>query len=307
MRPLHDNRVGFALTGRSMQIAPWVLLLLLAANMVGAALGAEPVFLRRRLTQINEKPDDLSAEKAHYKPLFGLGDEEAGGVKGIARYGALTVNPGGRTPSVSYDQEEQAYFVLSGRGVLHYGDEKAPVKENDFVYLPPGVKRGLSNASDRPLRVLIMGYRIPVGAQMPPTPALMIASADDVPRQVLGGHGPTTQFKLLMGNARSTRDKIAAGLQIASLFEMDFAQGGTNIPHRHAREEEIYFVRSGHGEMVAGQTPDGKEAKHPCQEGDAFYFPPGTLVGFYSGAKEGEPHARIIAVRSPFPGPRAGN
>jgi len=129
----------------------------------------------------------------------------------------------------------------------------------------------------------------------------MLANADDVELQVLGQHGPTTRFKLLMGTTRSRRDKLAAALQVSSLFLMDFAAGGTNIPHRHRREEEIYFVLRGHGDMVAGKGPNGEDIRYPTKEGDALFFSPNTLIGFYSGTKEGEEHAQIIAVRSRYP------
>jgi uncharacterized cupin superfamily protein len=82
---------------------------------------------------------------------------------------------------------------------------------------------------------------------------------------------------------------------------MDFAPGGTNIPHRHEREEEIYYVLSGHGNMVAGESAEGEEIRHPAEAGDAFFFGRSTLVGFYSGNKEGEEHARILAIRSKYP------
>ena len=55
-----------------------------------------------------------------------------------------------------------------------------------------------------------MGYRIPAGAKLEPTPKLMLANAEEVALQVLGGHGPTTQFKLLMGLTSSPRDKLAS-------------------------------------------------------------------------------------------------
>jgi hypothetical protein len=43
--------------------------------------------------------------------------------------------------------------------------------------------------------------------------------------------------------------------------------------------------------------------RFPVKEGDAFYFSPNTLIGFYSGTKEGEEHVRILAVRSRVPEP----
>jgi mannose-6-phosphate isomerase-like protein (cupin superfamily) len=148
---------------------------------------------------------------------------------------------------------------------------------------------------------MVMGFKITPGTIIKPTNKLMIANADNVPFQVLGSHGPTTQFQLLMGNTESTRDKLASAYQVTSLFIMDFALNGTNIPHRHDKEEEIYFILRGHGDIVAGETADKKELRHPSKEGDAYFFSPKTLIGFYSGNAEGEEHARILAVRFKYP------
>jgi mannose-6-phosphate isomerase-like protein (cupin superfamily) len=196
--------------------------------------------------------------------------------------------------------EEQVFFVLEGTGILEYGNEKIPVSGNDFIYLPSGMKSRFSNPRERPLSVLLMGFKIQPENKVKPSARMMIANADEVPFQILGSHGPTTQFQLLMGTSESTRDKLAAASQVTSLFIMDFAAGGTNIPHRHDREEEIYFILRGQGDIVAGEN-DGKERRHPSKQGDAYFFSPGTLIGFYSGNKEGEEHARILAVRFTYP------
>jgi mannose-6-phosphate isomerase-like protein (cupin superfamily) len=273
---------------------------LLLVSVPSAGVPAE-VFLRRSLAEIREQPVELSTTTAPYKPMFGLKDSDAEIVKGVTRFGQLTVDSEGSSKPVAYADEEQIYFILEGTGLLHYGGQTVPISRNDFVYLPVGVERAVSNPRERPIRLLVMGFRIPPAALVPPTPKLMLANADEVRPQVLGQHGPTTQFKLLMGTTQSTRDRLAAARQVNSLFLMDFAAGGTNIPHRHAREEEIYFMLRGRGEMVAGSGPNGKEMRYPAQAGDAFYFAPGTLVGFYSGAKEPAEHDLILAVRSRLP------
>lgn len=265
------------------------------------AAAAEPAFLRRSVRQIQEQSIDLSSATAHYKPIFGVGDPNVGDVKGLVRFGELTIEPAGSSKITHYEDTEGVFFILAGSGILHYGQEKVPIKQNDFIYLPVGIEHGISNPSEKPLRLLVMGFKIPAGKEVPPTPERMMANADDVPLQVLASHGPTTQFKLLMGTTRSKRDKLAASQQINSLFLMDFAAGGTNIPHRHKKEEEIYYVLRGHGDIVAGSDAAKKEMRYPSQQGDAFYFASGTLIGFYSGMEEGEPHARILAVRWPVP------
>jgi mannose-6-phosphate isomerase-like protein (cupin superfamily) len=274
--------------------------------LAGAAAltAADPTFLRRSVGALEPKPDDLTAagaRAASYKPIFGIGDPDARNLKGIARYGELTVGPDGTSALVSYPAEEQLYYVLAGTGTLLYAEQKAPIKPHDFMYLPVGVKHGVANSGNQPVRVLVMGYKIPSTVTVAPTPSLMLANAADVPLTTVAGHGPSSLFKLLMGTTQSTRDKLAAASQMSSLFIMDFAPGGTNIPHHHESEEEIYYVLRGKGEMVAGGGADGNEGRYPAKEGDAYFIRLNTTVGFYSGSKEGDPHDLILAVRSRFP------
>jgi mannose-6-phosphate isomerase-like protein (cupin superfamily) len=268
---------------------------------------AEPGFLRRQIADVRPQAEDLTANAkgASYKALFGIGDADAAQMRAVARYGELTVDPGGASAVVSYPAEEQLYFVTEGAGTLIYGDDKAPIRTNDFLYLPPGVKHGVANPSNAPVKVIVMGYRIPTGRTVTPPANLMLANADDVPLQILGQHGPTSQFKLLVGLTTSRRDKLAASAVMNSLFLMDFAPGGTNIPHNHPNEEEIYLLVRGSGDMVAGRDAEGKEIRHPAMAGSAFYFKPGTLVGYYSHAREGQEHDLILAVRSYLPDARA--
>jgi mannose-6-phosphate isomerase-like protein (cupin superfamily) len=170
------------------------------------------------------------------------------------------------------------------------------VRKNDFMYFPPGVKHGIAGAC----RLIVMGFKIPPGDDITSPPRPPIANIDEVQKQVVGNHPPSTLYQLLMGDRKSTRDKIAAGLVLTSLFIMEFASGGTNTPHHHAREEEIYLVLNGHGEMVAG------EGRYAAKAGDAYFFPPNCTVGFYSGNRPGEEKAHILAVRSLFPFRRDG-
>ncbi len=277
----------------------------LAPAIVAAvlALAGEPFFLQRQLSAVEPQPDDLSANSkgAVYRPIFGIGTPEAQRLQGVARYGELTVEPGGSSAVVSYPAEEQIYYVRQGSGTLLYDGQKVPVKTDDFMYLPVNVKHGVENSGEAPVRVLVMGYRIPAGRQAINPPKLMLANSYDVPLQVLASHGPTTQFRLLMGQTTSRRDRLAAASEMTSLFIMDFAAGGTNIPHSHAAEEEIYLLLRGKGEIVAGKTTDGKDARHAVTEGAVFFFGPGTRVGYYSGATEGQEHDLILAVRSRLP------
>jgi mannose-6-phosphate isomerase-like protein (cupin superfamily) len=266
---------------------------------------ADPTFLRQRIPDIQPQPDDLTAggKGVSYRPAFGVGDPQAKYLKGIARYGELSVDAGGTSALVSYPAEEQIYFILSGSGTPLYDDQKVTVRKDDFMYLPVGVKHGMANASNEPVRLLVMGFKIPSSVKVAPTPKLMLANAADVPLAPVQGHGPTSLFKLLMGTTESTRDKLAAASQMVSLFIMDFAPGGTNIPHHHEMEEEIYFILRGHGDMVAGGGADGNEGRYPAAAGDAFFIRLNATVGFYSGTKGGD-HDLVLAARSRFPFPK---
>lgn len=275
-------------------------LALLAVAALAAERKVDPTFLRRNLAAAAEKPSDITTATCHYKPLFGAGDADARVLRGIARFGEARVDRDGACEAVSYPAEEQVYFVLDGAGVVQYGAEKTPVRKGDFLYLAAGVRHAISNPGGGPGRFLVMGWKLPAGTAPPAPDRLQVANLDDVKKQVVGNHPPTTLYQLMIGDRKSTRDKIAAGQVLTSLFLMNFAPGGTNFPHHHEREEEIYLLLDGAGEMVAGSGMDGVEGRFPAKSGDAYFFRLNCTVGFYSGKAP----ARILAVRSLFPFPR---
>lgn len=284
---------------RNIRIAPFSIIMII---LLLISIRAKSQYLKRSISNIPEVSIDISTQSAHYKPMFGVGDNNSGIIKAISRYGNLTIDPGGSSNMVAYIDEELIVFVLDGTGILNYGKEKVPVSKNDFMYIPVGTKFGISNPRERSLSVIVMGFKIFPGTVIKPTSQLMIANTDEVSFQVLGQHGPTTTFQLLMGTTESIRDKLASAYQVTSLFIMDFAAEGTNIPHSHNKEEEIYFILKGRGDIVAGrEISDSTEIRHPSKEGDAYFFSPNTLIGFYSGNKEGEEHARILAIRFKYP------
>jgi mannose-6-phosphate isomerase-like protein (cupin superfamily) len=259
-------------------------------------------YLTRSLSTAPEVKTAVSTSSAHYKAVFGEGDGNSGLIKGITRYGELIIDPGGKSNQVKYPDEEHILFILEGTGILLYGKESIPVTGNDFVYIPKGIKFGFSNPRELGLSVIIMGFKLNPDTSRFSTSKVMIANCDEVKFQTLPSHGPTTTFQLLMGTYESTRDRLAAACQVTSLFIMDFASGGTNNPHNHATEEEIYLVLKGKGDIVAGKNPDGSDMRHPSTEGDVYFYSPKTQIGFYSGNNEDEDHARILAVRFKYPG-----
>ena len=260
----------------------------------------DPTWVHRFLPDIAEKSVDLSSSNCHYRPIFGEGDSVTRIVRSVARFGEVKLDPGGACRPVAYAREEQIYVILEGTGVLHYGGDSVPVRKNDFMYLPPGITHTISGSADQPCRLVVMGFKIPPGMILEPPPKLLLANMDEVKEQTVEGHPSSVLYKLLVGDRKSTRDKIAAGYVVTSLFLMDFAPGGTNTPHHHETAEEIYLVLDGHGKIVAGGGTDGVEGFHPAAAGDAYFFRLNCTVGFYNSTEPGAT-AHILAVRSRFP------
>ena len=277
-------------------------IILLSAAVACAAEGIDPTFIRRSLASAADAPSDLSTQTCRYQPLFGAGDRQAKPLKSVARYGQVTVAGGGACLPVKFAGEEQIYFVLEGAGTLLYAGSKFPLKKDDFVYLPAGVEHTLAAGSGA-LRAIWMGFRIPAGTAPAPAGSPAIANLADVPKQVVGNHPPSTLYQLMIGDRSSKRDKIAAGLSVSSLFVMEFTAGGTNAPHHHEREEEVYLLLDGAGEMVAGGGMDGIEGRFPAKAGDAYFYRLNTTVGFYNA--RGGAKAHILAVRSALAPPKS--
>jgi mannose-6-phosphate isomerase-like protein (cupin superfamily) len=270
--------------------------------LIAFSTDAGAQYLYRSLSSAAEVKTAVSTSSAHYRAIFGEGDGNSGIIKGISRYGELIIDPGGVSNQIKYKDEELILFILDGTGILYYDKESIPVTGNDFVYIPKGTKYGFSNPREIKLSVIIMGFRLNPDTSRFSTSKAMIANCGEVKFQTLPSHGPTTTFQLLLGTYESTRDRLAAACQVTSLFIMDFASGGTNNPHNHATEEEIYLILKGNGDIVAGKNPDGTDIRHPSSKGDVWFYSPKTQIGFYSGNKEDEDHARILAVRFKYPG-----
>jgi mannose-6-phosphate isomerase-like protein (cupin superfamily) len=277
-----------------MTAAIW--LLLSCALAAGQLRSVDPTFLHRDIPDVSPKMADVTSDSCEYRPLFGEGDSETTIVRGVARFGQITIAPAGSCKPVDYSAEEQAYVLMDGDGQLHYGGDTSPVKRHDFMYLPAGVEHWLANTSTSPMHVFVMGFKIAAGT--PPPPKLQIANYDEVRKQNVSGHPDSVVYQLMIGGVKSKRDRIAAGHLLTSLYIMEFKPGGTNFPHHHEAEEEIYVVLDGTGDMVAGSGTNGLEARFPSKAGDAYFFLLNCTVGFYNSNQE---PAHILAVRSIFP------
>lgn len=288
---------------RGLALRICLLLLLLAPCLLAQERRIDPTWLYRNLLEIKEAAATFATATCRYKPLFGEGDLEAMILQSVSRFGEIEIAAHGGCQSLAYAREEEIYFVMKGRGVLHYGNEARAMRQSDFTYLPPAVKHSIANDSGEPLRVLVMSFKIPAKISIsPPAPHPKIVNLEDVKEETVGGHPTSVLYKLLIGPRNGKRDALDEAYVVTSFFLMDFAPGGTNSPHHHQLAEEIYLVLDGNGEMAAGGGMDGIEGRFPAKAGDAYYFRPNCTVGFYNQNKPGV-KAHILAVRSRIPLP----
>jgi mannose-6-phosphate isomerase-like protein (cupin superfamily) len=280
------------------------LALLLAPQLKAEEREVDPTWLHRYLPQLSYADVDLTSRACHYKPVFGEGDGHKRILRSVVRFGEAALDPRGSCQTVEYERQEELYFVLQGKGVLHYADQSYPLRRNDFTYVAPGVKHSLENSSQEPFEVVVMTFKIPSSTSISAPPREpKIVNMDDLKEETVEGHPSSVLYKLLAGPRTGTRDSIDQAYVVVSLFWMDFAPGGTNFPHHHETAEEIYLVVDGQGDMVAGSGTDGVEGRYAAKAGDAYYFRPNCTVGFYNQNKAGA-KAHILAVRSLIPLPK---
>src|SRR5260370_25743299 len=103
----------------------------------------------------------MSRSTCNYKPLFGADDAQAKVPRSVARFGQITVDPGGHCEAVAYPAEEQAIVILDGAGTLDAAGQSLGLRKHDFLYLPPGERHAM--ASDAGARIIVLGIRIPGG------------------------------------------------------------------------------------------------------------------------------------------------
>ena len=301
--------LGHTMTRRVTTLIPLrtrvaILLVFLAAIVIWAdERQVDPTFLHRSLADLQEKSSNLTTPTCHYKPVFGEGVPGASILKGIARFGEVTLDSGGSSQMVVHPREEQIFVILEGSGALIYQEGSVSLGKDDFIYLPPAIRYKVSASPNSRCRFVVAGFRVPEVALTRMSPKVQRANLMEVPKQTVAGHPPTVLYQLMIGDVKSTRDRIAAGQVLTSLYIMEFAPGGTNFPHHHETEEEIYLILNGSGEMVAGGGLSGIEGRYPARAGDAYFFRLNCTVGFYNGEDSGK-KSRILGLRSLFPFPK---
>src|SRR5436190_7329062 len=215
---------------RGTKLKTLLFLMVMASGLLAQERKVDPTWLHRYVPEISESGGDLSSASCHYKAIFGEGDKGNGILRSMTRFSEITLYAHGSCQDRLFDREEEIYFVLQGEAVLHYGAGTNAMKANDFVYLPPGLKHSLANLSEQPLRVLVIGCKIPSSVSISsPAQQPKIVNLNDVKEETVGGHPTSVLYKLLLGPRTAKRDAIDEAYVVTSFFWMDFAPGGTNF------------------------------------------------------------------------------
>src|SRR5260221_13533163 len=245
-------------------------LLLLVPNLAAQERKIDPTWLYRRLPEAKESVATFVTDSCRYKPLFGEGDSEARILQSVSRFGQIEIAAHGSCQPQVYAREEEIYFVLSGRGLLHYGDGSHGMRQSDFTYLPPGVQHSISNDSGEPLQVLAMSFKTPAKIAInTPSQQPKIVNLDDVKEETVGGHPSSVLYKLLIGPRNGKRDALDEAYVVTSVFWMNSPPGGTNFPYHHEAGEEICLFLDGSAQAPGGGGRGGVGGRIPGKAGEA--------------------------------------
>ena len=64
------------------------------------------------------------------------------------------VDPGSSSNPHSHEESEEVFFVLSGKGEIHVGDEHVEATPGTLVYVPPRTRHQIVNTGQEVFRTL---------------------------------------------------------------------------------------------------------------------------------------------------------
>ena len=243
----------------------------------------------------------------------------AAGTRGIG-FSHYLVCAGARAmPLHVHGDEEEIFYVLSGRGIgYEEGLGAYPIAAGDvIVQRPEGAAHTRLADPDSELELLAFGSGSATGSSYLPRAGVMWISPrwvpldGDHPFRAEGSAGPLPRPPALVerpahvvaladvepapaaGGRMISRLAAAAGSQLAGLNHVTVAPGGRTTPHCHSLEEEAYFVLAGAGTLVLG------EQAHPLRAGDVVARPPSTAVCHHLTAGEDGLTYIVYGTREP--------
>lgn len=172
--------------------------------------------------------------------------ERAGSAKAVARpdvgarhrmVNVITLDPGGRTKSLRYD-DEAVYYIESGSCQFHAGSVAYPLEQGAVAFLPPGVE----HVCEAIVRTTLIGG-----------PVLGFRERSDADRvQVLNVREGGIMLPMISREARHVVGPHI-GAQVATLNYVSLDPGESNEPHVHTEAEDTIIILEGEG-TIADET-----------------------------------------------------
>jgi quercetin dioxygenase-like cupin family protein len=113
----------------------------------------------RRMT-VSARLSKARVERYTGRTIRTLLDPRATGTSGLT-LGIITYQPGCNVEPHSHDDQE-ALYVLKGRGKAKIGDESIRLEPGTAVYIPRGMTHSVSNSSAKPIDAVLI--HAPVGS-----------------------------------------------------------------------------------------------------------------------------------------------
>lgn len=108
-------------------------------------------FAGRAVVVLGDEGEVVSALGSRYR--FKVLGEATGGAYSLVEETLLDRDG---PPLHVHDGEEEAFYVLSGRGVFVVGDDRRELGAGDFVLVPRGAPHALARLGDDELRMLVI-------------------------------------------------------------------------------------------------------------------------------------------------------
>ncbi len=68
----------------------------------------------------------------------------------------LSIEPGVEIPIHTHETQADSIYVLSGEGEAYFNGEWQPLREGDYLLIPPGEEHGVRNTGSEPLKLFIV-------------------------------------------------------------------------------------------------------------------------------------------------------
>jgi len=186
-----------------------------------------------------------------------------------------------------HSRMSEIYFILSGEGILYYGDKALEVKDGACLVLPVNTPHKLKNTGEFDLEHLV--FAIPP-FDSEDVEILEDDIVDSVSQEKFVNNKPTIDaldgalvYELMDAE---DRDRLDVALAVGFLSE-----GRKAIPHYHKVSEELYYVIDGFGRARVG------DESFEIKKGSVIYVPANEVHALENGSDSEK--LNVLCVTSP--------